>query len=192
MIWLSASWPEATVNAIFWRRTKSAGEAAVIFQEIEFYGKSVIFHCLSHKVCIFYSAFISKIKLILGSFPRVLRDVLRLMPKYLALYHSLDLFDSTQLRKWPEISLFSLKSNDNEKIQSMKNYIAFSSVAQSCPILWTHGLWHARLPCPSPAPGACSNSCPSSRWCHPIISSSVAPFSCHQSFPASGFFFPPQ
>ena len=37
--------------------------------------------------------------------------------------------------------------------------------------LWPHGLQHARLPCPSPSPGACSNSCPSSWWCHPIISS---------------------
>ena len=45
------------------------------------------------------------------------------------------------------------------------------------------------LPCPSPAPGACSNSCPLSWWCHPTISSSVAPFSsCFQSFPASGSF----
>ena len=50
-----------------------------------------------------------------------------------------------------------------------------------------HGLQHARPPCPSPTPGACSNSCPLSRWCHPTISSSVSPFSSHlQSFPASG------
>ena len=55
--------------------------------------------------------------------------------------------------------------------------------------LWPHGLQHTRLPCPSPTPGACSNSCPSSRWCHPTISSSVSPFSsCLQSFPASGSF----
>ena len=55
--------------------------------------------------------------------------------------------------------------------------------------LWPHGLQHARLPCPSPTPGACSNSCPLSRWCHPIISFSVIPFSsCLQSFPASGPF----
>ena len=39
------------------------------------------------------------------------------------------------------------------------------------------GLQHARLPCPSPTPGACSNSCPLSQWCHPTISSSVVPFS---------------
>ena len=48
---------------------------------------------------------------------------------------------------------------------------------------------HARPPCPSPTPGVHSNSCPSSRWCHPAISSSVVPFSSHlQSFPASGSF----
>ena len=47
----------------------------------------------------------------------------------------------------------------------------FSSVAQSCTTLRPHGLQHARLPCPSPAPGACLNSCPSNQWCHPAISS---------------------
>ena len=52
-----------------------------------------------------------------------------------------------------------------------------------------HGLQHTRLPCPSATPGACSNSCPLSQWCHPAISSSVVPFSsCFQSFPASGSF----
>ena len=52
-----------------------------------------------------------------------------------------------------------------------------------------HGLQHARYPCPSPAPGACSNSCPLSWWCHPTISSSGVPLSsCLQSFPASGSF----
>ena len=54
--------------------------------------------------------------------------------------------------------------------------------------LWPHGLQHARLPCPSPTPGACSNSCPLSQWCQPTISSSVIPFSRPQSFPASGSF----
>ena len=55
--------------------------------------------------------------------------------------------------------------------------------------LWPHGLKHTRLPCLSPPPGACSNSCPLSQWCHPTISSSVVPFSsCLQSFPASGTF----
>ena len=66
--------------------------------------------------------------------------------------------------------------------------VQFSSVAQSCS-LQPHGLQHARLPCPSPTPGACSNLCPLNRWCHPTISSSVVPFSSHlQSFPASGSF----
>ena len=51
-----------------------------------------------------------------------------------------------------------------------------------------HGLQHTRPPCPPPTPRACSNSCPSSQWCHPTISSSVVPFSCLQPFPASGSF----
>ena len=52
-----------------------------------------------------------------------------------------------------------------------------------------HRLQHARLPCPSPSPGASSNSCPLRRWFHPIISSSVVLFSsCLQPFPASGSF----
>ena len=52
-----------------------------------------------------------------------------------------------------------------------------------------HGLQHASLPCSPPTPRACSNSCPSSRLCHPTISSSVVPFSsCLQSCPASGSF----
>ena len=54
--------------------------------------------------------------------------------------------------------------------------------------LWPHESQHTRPPCPSPTPGVYSNSCPLSRWCHPAISSSVVPFSCHQSLPASGSF----
>ena len=55
--------------------------------------------------------------------------------------------------------------------------------------LQPHGLQHTRLPCPVPIPGVYSNSYPLSQWCHPTISSSVAPFSsCLQSFPASGSF----
>ena len=55
--------------------------------------------------------------------------------------------------------------------------------------LWSHESQHARPPCPSQTPGVYSNTCPSSRWCHPTISSSVVPFSsCPQSLPASGSF----
>ena len=55
--------------------------------------------------------------------------------------------------------------------------------------LQPHGLQHARPPWPPPTPGVYSNSCPLSRWCHPITSSSVIPFSSQlQIFPASGSF----
>ena len=60
-----------------------------------------------------------------------------------------------------------------------------SVVSDSLP---PHELQHARPPCPSPTPWVHSNPCPSSRWCHPAISSSVIPFSCPQSLPASGSF----
>ena len=67
------------------------------------------------------------------------------------------------------------------------------SVQFSCSVmsnsLKPRGLQHARLPCPSPTSRACSNSCPSSQWCHLTISSSLVPFpSCLQSFPASRSF----
>ena len=71
---------------------------------------------------------------------------------------------------------------------SMFSSVQFSLLVVSNS-LQPRGLQHARLPCPSPTPGACSNSCPSSWWCHPTISSSVIPFSsCPQSLPASGSF----
>ena len=55
--------------------------------------------------------------------------------------------------------------------------------------LWSHGLYLARLPCPSLYPGVCANSCPLRWWCYLTMSSSVTPFSsCFQSFPSSGCF----
>ena len=64
----------------------------------------------------------------------------------------------------------------------------FSSSVMS-KALWSNGLQHTRLPCPSPTSGAYSNLCPLSWWCHPTILSSVVPFfSCLQSFPTSGSF----
>ena len=72
-------------------------------------------------------------------------------------------------------------------------HVPFSSVQLSRSVvsdsLQSHELRHARPPCPSPTPGVQSNECPSSRWWHPTISSSVIPSSsCLQSFPASGSF----
>ena len=67
------------------------------------------------------------------------------------------------------------------KIQRMRQFRLFLTP-------WTAAR-QARLPCPSPPPGTCSNSCPLNWWCHPAISSSVIPFSSRlQSFPASGSF----
>ena len=68
-----------------------------------------------------------------------------------------------------------------------------SSVQLNCSVmsnsLQLHELQNARLPCPSPTPRACSNSCPSSWWCHPTFLPSDVPFSsCLQTFPASGSF----
>ena len=64
--------------------------------------------------------------------------------------------------------------------------VQFSSVVQSCLTLCNPMTLHARPPCPSPTPGVHPKSSPSSRWCHPDISSSVIPFSsCPQSLPAS-------
>ena len=67
---------------------------------------------------------------------------------------------------------------------------SISSVQFSCSVmsdsLWPHELQHARPPCPSQTPRVPPNSCPSSRWCHPAISSCVVPFSsCPRSLPAS-------
>ena len=87
------------------------------------------------------------------------------------------------------------KSQSKKHINGFQNIaiiengsVQFSrSVVSDC--LRPHGLQYARPPCPSPTPGIYPNSCPSSRWCHPTISSSVIPFSSRlQSFPASGSF----
>ena len=71
--------------------------------------------------------------------------------------------------------------------------LSINSVHFSCTVvsdsLPSHGLQHARLPCPSTTPGDYSNLCPLSQWCHTTLSSFVVPFSsCLQSFPASGSF----
>ena len=69
----------------------------------------------------------------------------------------------------------------------VKSHIQFSHSVMSDSSR-PYALQHTRPPCPSPTPGVYPNSCPLSWWCHPTISSSVVPFSCLQSFPASGSF----
>ena len=77
-------------------------------------------------------------------------------------------------------------ANRNSIQNSLSVQFSPSVVSDS---LWPHGVQHTRLPCPSPTLRAYSNSCPSSQWCHPTISSSVVPFSSRlQSFPESGSF----
>ena len=73
----------------------------------------------------------------------------------------------------------------------LRNYVSSVQFSRSVVSnsLRPHEPQHARPPCPSPTPGVYTNPCPSSRWCHPAISSSVVPFSsCPQSLPASGSF----
>ena len=85
------------------------------------------------------------------------------------------------------------KENERKRADSKQPMYAFSSVQFSPSVmsncLWPHESQHTRPPCPSPTPWVHPNSCASSQWCHPAISSSVVPFSsCPQSLPASESF----
>ena len=97
----------------------------------------------------------------------------------------------SQIQNFPSNTEFSIKAwgplGQYWSAQTRLTFSQFGSVTQSCLTLWSPELQHARLPCPSPTPRACSNSCLLSWWCHPTISSSVIPFSHLQSFPASEF-----
>ena len=84
--------------------------------------------------------------------------------------------------------LYLFLNETNYIVWLFQIYCCWFAVAKSYPTLQRLGLPHGRLPCPSLSPWVCSNSCPLSQWCHPTISSSVTPFSCLQSFPASGSF----
>ena len=90
-----------------------------------------------------------------------------------------------------KLQLYSMRTFQRPELQivfTVNNKVQFSCSVVS-DSLWPRGLQHARLPCPSSTPRACSNSCLSSQWCRPTISSSVIPFSsCPQSFPESGSF----
>ena len=103
---------------------------------------------------------------------------------------SLSLFLLGYLVTYTLISYSKTSFHIYPKNKSLEHHIA---LLFSCWVmfdsLWHHGLQHARLPCPSPSPRTCSNSCPLNWWCHPTISSSVVPFSsCLQSFLALGSF----
>ena len=102
--------------------------------------------------------------------------------------------ESQQLQKYEIQSLLRQMANILDKYQFVVDGsftgipVQFSRSVMSY-YLQCHELQHARPPCPSPTPGVHSNSCPSSWWCHPAISSSVVPFSsCPQSLPASESF----
>ena len=88
---------------------------------------------------------------------------------------------------------FGSISRDNLSMFYHFSRLSHSVVSDS---LWPHGLQHTRLPCPSPTPWTCSNSCPSCWWCHPTVSSSVVLpsvfSSCLQSFPVLGSFLKSQ
>jgi len=88
---------------------------------------------------------------------------------------------SNRLRQWAK----NLNRHFSREDIQMTNLLSFSSSVVS-DSLGPCALQHAKLPCPSPSPRVCSNSCPLSQWCHPTILSSVIPFSYLQSFPASG------
>ena len=94
----------------------------------------------------------------------------------------------SQIQNFPSNTEFSIKAwgplGQYWSAQTRLTFSQFGSVTQSCLTLWSPELQHARLPCPSPTPRACSNSCPWSQWCPPTISSSAVPFYL-QSLPST-------
>ena len=78
--------------------------------------------------------------------------------------------------------LYQLSHKGSLKWEFQSVQFSHSVVSDS---LWPRGLHPARLPCPSPTPGTCANSCTLGQWCHLTISSSVISLSCPHSFPAS-------
>ena len=108
----------------------------------------------------------------------------------LTLKNHRDIYSPGGIRKRELLAAELLKQLTAEwhSFMALKDSVQFSC-SVVCDSSRPHELQHARPPCPSPTPGVHSDSCPSSRWCHPAISSSVVPFSsCPQSLPASGSF----
>ena len=94
--------------------------------------------------------------------------------------------ESSQPKDWTHVSyIVAFFTTEPSGKPWMTKSVLFSHSVMS-DSLWPHGLQHTRLPCPSPTPGACSNSCPLSQWCHPTILCPVVPFSSYLlSCPAS-------
>ena len=120
-------------------------------------------------------------------------DILKMAALLKLLYRlnnscSLLVWDLLLLHDWKEMWSYLPYCAFDPTILFLGVLLLFSCSVMS-DSLQPYGLQHSRIPCPSPTPGACSNSCPSSQWWHPTISSCVFLFSsCLQSFPASGSF----
>ena len=121
------------------------------------------------KVIQLYISFFSRLFSIIRSVQLLSRVRLFVTPWIAARQASLSITNSRS-----SLRLKSIESVMPKILNIVPCAIQFSSVTQSCPTLCDpHGLQHASLTCPSPTPGACPNSCASSWWCHPAISSSV-------------------
>ena len=92
------------------------------------------------------------------------------------------------LRELSSVLIFNTQAIKGVLRKDIKNHSVQFSRSVLSDSLQPHESQHTRPPCPSPTPGVYSNSCPSSWWCHPVILSSVSPFSSCQSLPASGSF----
>ena len=110
--------------------------------------------------------------------------------QYSGLENSMDCIVHGVTKSWTRLSNFhfhfqKMKGETHTLLRKRISSVQLLSRVSLQP----HELQHSRPPCPSPTPGVNTNSCPSSRWCHPDVSSSVVPFSsCRQSLPASGPF----
>ena len=111
-----------------------------------------------------------------------------LWPYYLPVLHAQGISLSPPRSEKQEVLCRNKEVPERLKLQFLLYFSQFSYSFMTNS-LRPHGLQHTSPACPSPSPGACSNSCPLSWWCHPIISPLVVPFSsCLQSFPSSGSF----
>ena len=127
-------------------------------------------------------------------------DNIEEMDKFLEMYHlsrlnqeEIENMNRSTTNNLIDSVMKQLPTNKSPRPDSFTGEFSVQSVQFSRSVmvnsLWPHGLQYARLPSPSLSPGVCSNSCPLSQWCHPVISSSVTPFSsCPQTSSASGSF----